>query len=239
MQSAFIEMAAKSASRLRVFLPHAQILLIMSVLPGSLPNCGPDTQAWLDVFSRVLLVPDSPYNRQVHQNECWLEKPGLLRLSPFDVTVYLDADTRIFSSGFASVLATLVRKEKDFAAVTEIATSRSQKLIGREIFNCGFFAFRQSAPRVIELMARYRALCWRNRERLAAGDCISPYRCCSHRPLNGRGAVGSSHMSVGSSGAAAAITCHWMAVCSNINHMSPRGSGAIGLVTCHWAVAVQ
>ena len=45
----------------------------------------------------------------VSSAEFWLEKPGLMLLSPYQHTLYLDADTRVRSHEVTGLLARLVR----------------------------------------------------------------------------------------------------------------------------------
>lgn len=61
LQAAFIEMASRSASRVRRWVPHAQITLVLSIDDHNLPLFGPETCQWTAVFSQVVVVRDSVF----------------------------------------------------------------------------------------------------------------------------------------------------------------------------------
>lgn len=210
MRDAFLEMAAGSARTLRTHLPSARIVLILGVHhhphhPAD--NKGthqarpapttPLTTSTLNISSEGLsshlllafdeIVPwsDPPLTALASQHvphSGWLMKPAMIAATPYQRSLFLDADIAVEHPHIAALFALLAANDEPpsqmppptlpqmppptrptpapvgFIGAVEVPTSNSRRALGGErIYNSGVMGLNTAVAATSTLLARWQA----------------------------------------------------------------------------------
>jgi hypothetical protein len=133
-QPRFVEQAVHSLESLRRFLPGVPVALFTDI---------PDARAGLDaLFDAVHVLPVGE-GVGTSWGSGLLGKVRAFTRSPYDVSLYLDSDTRVLRPRIAELFDALESCEIALAAC-EPGESRNQRNSGRPMYNTGVVAFRRT-----------------------------------------------------------------------------------------------
>lgn len=90
----------------------------------------------------------------------WLLKPSMLAASPYEHSVFFDADTTIESADAAYLFALLATRSVEFFAAPEVSSSNSRRALGKPIYNSGVLGWTRSAAAVDQLFRRWVGSSW-------------------------------------------------------------------------------